>query len=70
MILDTSTGSLKVTWNYRDGEDGNVQEFPDVISQITDMKINSEENLTEEQNEEDIGKLAYQINNGEYQSIG
>lgn len=70
MVLDTSTGSLKVTWNYRDGEDGDVQEFPDVISQITDMKINSEENLAENQNEEDIGKLAYQINNGEYQSIG
>lgn len=62
MTLDQETGALKITWNTED-----EQVIEDVISQLTDIRINKAEDV---ENQEDVGKIAYQINNGDYKSIG
>ncbi len=62
MTLDNETGALKITWNT-----GNEQTIENVISQLTDIRINKTEDV---ENSEDVGKIAYQINNGNYKSIG
>lgn len=83
MYLDPEDGSLNVEWNYRQNENWEPidvnQKFPNIMSRITDIRINTSDDLANSSTEndvnknitqDDIGKIAYQINNGEYQSIG
>ena len=83
MYIDPEDGSLNVEWNYRENENwesiSTTQKFDNVMSQITDIRINTSNDLANPSLEDDvnknitqgdIGKLAYQVNNGEYESVG